>query len=90
METNDTTQTPAPAETPATTKDVMDGLLAAHHALLKQARRLAATTPRPRRGTPRPCACGCGGRTRGGTWMPGHDAKALSRAIAAARAAQAE
>ena len=21
------------------------------------------------------CACGCGGRTKGGTWLPGHDAK---------------
>ncbi len=32
----------------------------------------------------RQCACGCEGWTRGGTWLPGHDAKAAS---AVARAA---
>lgn len=26
---------------------------------------------------PRPCACGCGGWTRGGRFIPGHDAKLL-------------
>jgi len=25
--------------------------------------------------TPRPCTCGCGGQTRGGRFLPGHDAK---------------
>ena len=25
--------------------------------------------------TPQECKCGCGGMTKGGTWLPGHDAK---------------
>ncbi len=32
----------------------------------------------------RQCACGCEGWTRGGTWLPGHDAKAASAAKLAA------
>lgn len=27
------------------------------------------------------CKCGCGGITKGGTWLPGHDAKAHSAAM---------
>ena len=30
---------------------------------------------RPRAGEPRPCLCSCGGTTRGGTFLPGHDAR---------------
>lgn len=33
--------------------------------------------------TPKDCACGCGGTTRGGTFRPGHDAKLLSAMIEA-------
>ena len=29
---------------------------------------------------PKECACGCGDMTKGGTWIPGHDAKAKSAA----------
>lgn len=30
----------------------------------------------PRKGkAPRPCTCGCGGWTRGGRYIPGHDAR---------------
>ena len=37
-------------------------------------------TPRTRtRGEPRPCKCECGGMTKGGTFLPGHDAKYHSR-----------
>ena len=35
--------------------------------------------------TPKECACGCGGMTRGGNWLPGHDAKAYSRELAKLR-----
>jgi hypothetical protein len=34
---------------------------------------------------PKPCACGCGGITQR-KWVPGHDAKAHSRALAQAKA----
>jgi len=58
-----------------------------------QAEEMARTTPnskgRGRKGTPKACACGCGGMTRGGCWMPGHDAKMLSRLLAEARARNA-
>ena len=39
------------------------------------------------RTTPKPCKCGCGGTTKGGVWLPGHDAKHLSKVLAATRAA---
>jgi hypothetical protein len=29
--------------------------------------------PMPRRIDPKPCGCGCGGQTRGGDFLPGHD-----------------
>lgn len=42
----------------------------------------AATTPAPTRTragkAPRDCECGCGGMTRGGRFIPGHDAKLKS------------
>lgn len=38
---------------------------------------------------PRPCACLCGQTTKGGLWMPGHDAKLLSLALDGDEAAQA-
>ena len=37
------------------------------------------------RKTPKQCACQCGGWTKGGTWLPGHDAKALSAMLAEIR-----
>jgi hypothetical protein len=59
-------------------------------ALRKKAEELAAKTPNPKRTKqPRECACGCGGMTKGGTSIPGHDAKALSRMLAEIRAAKA-
>ena len=55
--------------------------------ILARAKELAATTqPGGGRKTPKACACGCKGMTRGGNWLPGHDAKALSLALAAERA----
>ena len=36
--------------------------------------RRASSGPREGR-TPRPCLCSCGGTTRGGRFLPGHDAK---------------
>ncbi len=59
-----------------------------HKALEARARELAAMTPSTKGGkTPRKCACDpwCGGMTKGGTWMPGHDAKMLSKMVAAIR-----
>ncbi|MBW1945830.1 MAG: hypothetical protein JRJ51_23815 [Deltaproteobacteria bacterium] len=29
----------------------------------------------PRRLYPKPCSCNCGGTTKGGEWLPGHDQK---------------
>jgi len=37
---------------------------------------LTVTAPKSVAG--RACACGCGGKTRGGMWVPGHDAKRKS------------
>lgn len=34
---------------------------------------------------PRPCGCGCGGTTKGGNYLPGHDAKHMSRILAEER-----
>lgn len=34
---------------------------------------------------PKECACGCGGMTSGGTWLPGHDAKHKSKLITRTR-----
>ncbi len=38
-------------------------------------------TKSPSRRAPKACACGCGGSTKGGTWLPGHDAKHASRML---------
>lgn len=35
----------------------------------------------PRKIVPKPCACGCGGITKGGVFLPGHDAKTISAII---------
>ena len=35
----------------------------------------------PRKIRPRKCACGCGAMTRGGDFLPGHDARTLSAVI---------
>lgn len=35
----------------------------------------------PRKIVPKPCACGCGGMTKGGVFLPGHDAKTISAII---------
>jgi hypothetical protein len=38
---------------------------------------------RPREGhTPRPCLCSCGGTTKGGRFLPGHDARLRSELVA--------
>jgi hypothetical protein len=43
-------------------------------------------TEAPRKGrTPRPCGCGCGGTTKGGVYLPGHDAKLRSELMAQIR-----
>jgi hypothetical protein len=34
---------------------------------------------------PQDCTCGCGGQTRGGRFLPGHDAQLKSRLVTAAR-----
>jgi hypothetical protein len=58
----------------------------AMQAMYERALVAARQTPNGRASkTPKACACGCGGMTRGGTWLPGHDAKALSRMLAKAR-----
>lgn len=47
------------------------------------------TTPGQR--SPRDCECGCGAQTKGGRFLPGHDAKLHSRQKAEAKAkAEAE
>ena len=48
----------------------------------------ASTAKRGRRTTPKECACGCGGMTKGGTWIPGHDAKYASMLLQAIRSGQ--
>jgi len=35
----------------------------------------------PRKIRPKPCACGCGSTTKGGNFLPGHDAKLLSAIV---------
>jgi len=35
----------------------------------------------PRKKIPKPCGCGCGDMTKGGQFIPGHDAKLLSAII---------
>lgn len=35
----------------------------------------------PRKTIPKPCSCGCGEMTKGGHFIPGHDAKLLSAII---------
>lgn len=48
--------------------------------------RMPALPPMPgRKGAPRPCACGCGAVTRGGTWWPGHDGRATGWAARIAK-----
>lgn len=37
----------------------------------------------PRKIVPKPCACGCGAMTKGGVFLPGHDAKTLSAILEA-------
>jgi hypothetical protein len=52
-------------------RDELDTATAANAAKPKPER-----TPRKRAGrTPQECACGCKGMTKGGTWLPGHDAR---------------
>lgn len=47
---------------------------------------MAATTPKARKAkTPKACACNCGGLTKGGNWLPGHDGIYLGRKLAEAR-----
>lgn len=49
----------------------------------------AAKAPRAARSrTPQPCADGCGGMTKGGKFLPGHDAKLHSRQKAEEKAKQ--
>jgi len=35
----------------------------------------------PRKIIPKECGCGCGGMTKGGTFLPGHDQKTVSAII---------
>lgn len=35
----------------------------------------------PRKIIPKKCSCGCGGITKGGTFLPGHDQRVLSAII---------
>ena len=37
----------------------------------------------PRKSRTYQCACGCGGTTKGGHWLPGHDAKLISAILEA-------
>ena len=39
----------------------------------------------PKKDRARDCACGCGNQTKGGRWMPGHDAKCASTLLEAGR-----
>ena len=70
-----------------TTKQVNQALLD----MIARAQKAAEATPKGARSKqPKICACGCGLTTRGGTWMPGHDATAYSRALTEARKAIAQ
>lgn len=70
---------PAPEET-AVSADPMA-------AIRLRAREMAA---RPTRKTPKACACGCGGFTKGGDWISGHNGIALKRELEAIRKAEAQ
>ena len=35
----------------------------------------------PRSAIPKDCACGCGKQTKGGTFLPGHDARLMADII---------
>ena len=43
------------------------------------------TVTSPKQVVGRECECGCGGKTSGGLWVPGHDAKHKSRLFALVR-----
>jgi hypothetical protein len=51
-----------------------DGDIAANPARVSVAREAKASTPKE-------CECGCGGMTRGGKFIPGHDSKMKSRLL---------
>lgn len=74
--------------------------LAAREAARLEHKKMAEQKPTPEPKAPRerkvkeglPCTCGCGGTTKGGRFLPGHDARyhsALAKAEAA-KAAEAE
>lgn len=47
--------------------------------VMKRAAQLAKAAPKRKNNkAPKQCACGCKGMTKGGTWLPGHDAKHAS------------
>jgi hypothetical protein len=56
-----------------------------HESPARQAIKEARATITPRKAA-RDCECACGGQTRGGRFMPGHDAKLKSILLARARA----
>lgn len=45
---------------------------------------------KPRKSDPKECLCGCGGTTKGGRFLPGHDAKLKSQLMNAYRAADTD
>ena len=51
----------------------------------KPAATVAAKDSKPAKRTPQPCACGCGDQTKGGRFLPGHDARLKGRLLAQLR-----
>ena len=64
--------------------------------ILEKVEKLANTPSKAKGKTPKPCACGCKNpdgtpcMTKGGEWLPGHDAKALHNELVRLRAEQAK
>lgn len=86
----DPTRPPEPTEALAEIKAKRDAEIAAHMAdrerynkerQEKERRRMTeAKTPKPKAGKePRACLCGCGEMTKGGRFIPGHDARFHAR-----------
>ena len=58
--------------------------------VLAHAAKIVKEPKKGKRSTPKPCLCECGGMTKGGNYLPGHDAKVLSREVERLRKMQEE
>lgn len=68
------------AELDDSTAAVVAGLLDVTVAELRTDPNLVIRTQNTPGKDPRPCSCGCGGTTKGGKFLPGHDSQLVRRA----------